>query len=71
MVDDRLVFAGQSRLLVAIAEAHEDGGTWAKAAIDALAAHAITLVNQARSTIDDAHERTAIRYWLETPPGTV
>lgn len=60
-----LVFAGAAPLLVAIHEGREDDAPWAGAAIDALAAHCMTLVNVAHAPIEDRHELAALQRWLE------
>jgi hypothetical protein len=60
----RLVFAGRSELLVAVNEGRDDKAPWAAAAIDALAAHCMSLINLAQTPIDDRQERAAIEHWL-------
>jgi hypothetical protein len=67
MQDGQLVFAGDSEMLIAVAEARDDKGLWAAAAIDALAAHCMTLVNQERGQVHDSHERAALEMWLQSP----
>ena len=63
----KLVFAGAAPLLVAIHEGREDDAPWASAAIDALAAHCMTLINAALTPVDDRHERAALLRWLASP----
>jgi hypothetical protein len=60
----RLVFAGRSELLVAVNEGRDDKAPWAAAAIDALAAHCMSLINLAHTPVDDRQERAAIEHWL-------
>ena len=66
MSTGRIVFAGKSELLIALLEGREDHAPWGAGAVDALAAHCMTLINHARAPVDDSHERLALQYWLET-----
>ncbi|HUQ07887.1 MAG TPA: hypothetical protein VM261_35575, partial [Kofleriaceae bacterium] len=60
----RLVFAGRSKLLVAVHEGREDKATWSASAVDALAAHCMSLIDLAHTPIDDRQERAALEHWL-------
>ncbi len=57
--------AGESPLVLAIASAELTRAPWADAAIDALAAHAMTMLNRARTLVHDRDERAALARWLE------
>ncbi|MCL4228526.1 MAG: hypothetical protein KJZ91_29020 [Myxococcales bacterium] len=62
--EDRLVLAGASRPLRHLAEALAARAPWASAGVDALAAHAMTLLNLVHERVTDRHEAETLVTWM-------
>jgi hypothetical protein len=63
-VDGVLRFAGRDARLHAVANAMRASSPWAPLAVDALIAHAITVLNEARTEVTDDTERHVLRSLL-------